>query len=52
MVGREGTGLVLQASVVDTVSVARQARDVVTWPASAAAKPGDVAELMFQSGQC
>ena len=26
-------------------------QDVVTWPASAAAKPGAVAELMFHSGQ-
>ena len=33
------------------MSVAWQARDVVTWPASAAAKPGAVADLMFQSGQ-
>ena len=39
------------ASVVDSVSVAWQARDVVTCPTSAAAKPGGVAELMFQSGQ-
>ena len=39
------------ASVVDTVSVAVQARDVVTWPVSAAAKPGAVCELMFQCGQ-
>ena len=38
-------------SVVDSVSVAWQAREVVTWPMSAAAKPGAVAELMFQSGQ-
>ena len=35
------------ASVVNTVSVAWQARDVVTWLASAAIKPGAVAELMF-----
>ena len=39
------------ASVVDGLSVAWQAREVVTWPTSAAAKPGAVAELMFQSGQ-
>ena len=39
------------ASVVDSVSVAWQAREVVTWPTRAAAKPGAVAELMFQSGQ-
>ena len=39
------------ACVVDTVSVAWQACEVVTWPASAAAKPGAVAKLMFQSGQ-
>ena len=36
---------------MDSVSVAWQARTVVTWPTSAAAKPGAVAELMFQSGQ-
>ena len=39
------------ASVVDSVSVAWQASEVVTWPTTAAAKPGAVAELMFQSGQ-
>ena len=39
------------ASVVDSVSVAWQARAMVTWPTSAAAKPPAVAELMFQSGQ-
>ena len=39
------------ASVVKSVSVAWQAREVVTWPTSAAAKPGAMAHLMFQSGQ-
>ena len=39
------------ASLVDSVLVAWQAREVVTWPKSAAAKPGAVAELMFESGQ-
>ena len=39
------------AAVVDAVSVARQARNVLTWPASAAAKPGALTELTFQSGQ-
>ena len=39
------------ASVMDTMSVAWQARNVVTWRASAAAKPGAVAGLMFQSGR-
>ena len=39
------------AFVVDSVSVAWQAREVVTWPTSAAAKPGAVAKLMFQPGQ-
>ena len=38
-------------SVVDSVSVAWQAREVLTWPTSAATKPGAVAELMFQFGQ-
>ena len=38
-------------SVVDSVSVAWPARAVMTWPTSAATKPGAVAELMFQSGQ-
>ena len=38
-------------SVVDSLSVAWHAREVVTWPTSAAAKPGAVAELMFHSGQ-
>ena len=33
------------------MSVAWQGRDVVPWLASAAAKLGAVAELMFQSGQ-
>ena len=37
--------------VVDSVSVAWQAREVVSWPASAAAKLGAVAELKFKSGQ-
>ena len=37
--------------MMDSVSVAWQAREVVTWPTSAAAKPGAVAELMLQSGQ-
>ena len=36
---------------MDSVSVAWQAREVVTWPTSAAAKPGAAAELMFQSVQ-
>ena len=35
------------AFVVDNVSVAWQAPEVVPWLASAAAKPGVVAELMF-----
>ena len=39
------------AFVVDSVSVAWQASEVVTWPRSAAAKLGLVPELMFQSGQ-
>ena len=39
------------ASVVDTLSIAWQAYDVVAWPTSAAAKPGAVAEMMFPSGQ-
>ena len=39
------------AYVVDTVSVARHAREVVTWPTSAAAKMAAVAELMLHSGQ-
>ena len=39
------------AFVVDSVSVAWHAREVVTWPTSAAAKPGAVAELIFQPGQ-
>ena len=39
------------ASVVGTVSVAWQARDMVTWPASAAPRPGAVAELMLQPDQ-
>ena len=39
------------ASVVDSVSVAWQASEVVTWPTTAAAKPGAVAELMFRSCQ-
>ena len=39
------------ASVVGSVSVAWPVREVVTWPTSAAAQPGAVAELMFQSGQ-
>ena len=38
-------------SLVDSVSVAWQARAVLTWPTSAGAKSGAVAELMFQSGQ-
>ena len=33
------------------VLVAWQARDMVTWPASATARPEAVAEPMFQSGQ-
>ena len=33
--------------MVDSASVSWQAREVVTWPKSAAAKPGAVAELMF-----
>ena len=37
--------------VVDSVSVAWLAREVVTSPTSAARKPGAVAQLMFQSGQ-
>ena len=37
--------------MVDSVLVARQARKVVTWPTSAASKPGAVAEFMFQSGE-
>ena len=37
------------ASVVDTVSVVWQASDVVTRLGSAAARPGAVAELLFQS---
>ena len=37
--------------MVDSVSVAWEAREVVTWPTSAATKPGAVAELMFQSSQ-
>ena len=39
------------ASVVDSVLVAWHACKVVTLPTSAAAKPGTVAELMFQSCQ-
>ena len=39
------------ASLVDSVSVAWQAREVVIWPTSVVAKPGAVAELMFESGQ-
>ena len=39
------------ASVVDTMSVGWRARHVVTWPGSAATKPGAMAELMFQSDQ-
>ena len=39
------------ASVVVSMSVAWQAREVVTWPKTAAAKPGAIAELMFQYGQ-
>ena len=39
------------ACVVDSVSVGWQAHEVVTWPTSALAKPGAVAELMLQSGQ-
>ena len=39
------------AFVVDIMSVAWRARDVVPWLASVAAKLGAVAELMFQSGQ-
>ena len=39
------------ASVVVSMSVAWQAREVVTWPKTVAAKPGAVAELMSQSGQ-
>ena len=37
--------------MVDSVSVAWQAHEVVTWPTSAVAKPVAVAELIFQSGQ-
>ena len=37
----------LAAAAVDTVSVAWQARDVVTWPTSAAARPGAAAQLAF-----
>ena len=39
------------ASEVDSVLVMLQARDVVTWMASVAAKSGAVGELMFQSRQ-
>ena len=39
------------ASVVDTVSVAWQARDGVTWLASAAAKTWALAEPVSQAGQ-
>ena len=39
------------ACVVDSVWVTWQAREVVTWPTSAAAKPGAMAELMYQSTQ-
>ena len=39
------------ASVVDTASVAWEARDVVTWSASATTRPGLVAQLMFESSQ-
>ena len=39
------------ASMVESVSVAWQSREVVTWPTSAATKPEAMAELMFQSGQ-
>ena len=38
-------------SAVDSVLVAWQARKVVTWPTSAAAERGAVAELMFQSSK-
>ena len=41
----------IAASVVDSVSVAWQARDVVTWPPTAGAKPGAVAQLIFLPGQ-
>ena len=34
--------------MIDTLSVAWQARDVAAWPASAAAKPGAGAELLFR----
>ena len=40
-----------EASVVDSVLVAWQARELMTWPTSAATKPGSVAELMFHSVQ-
>ena len=39
------------AAVVDNVSVAWQSREVVTWPTSAAAKPGAVAEVIFECGR-
>ena len=39
------------ASVVDTVSVAWQASNMVNRPASAAAKRGAVAELMLECGE-
>ena len=39
------------ASVVGTLSVTWQGRDMLTWPTSARAKPGAVVDLMFPSSQ-
>ena len=38
--------------MVHTVSVEWHARDVVTWPASPVARPGAMAEVLFQTMWC
>ena len=46
-----GDSAIAAACVVGTVSVAWHAHELVTWPTSAAARLGTVAELMFQCGE-